>query len=475
MKHLYSLFLFLLGFLLNTTNLRAQQMGSLDTSFDPGTGANNDIITTALLLNGKIIIGGGFTSYNGRPVNRIARLHINGSLDTTFNIGTGADGRILSVAMQADGRIIMGGEFTSYDSISRKSIGRLNANGSLDSTFNPGTGANQGVMKTIIQADGKIIIGGYFTSFNGTPINRIARLNTNGSLDSTFIPVMGANGVIWDVVLQPDGKIIIVGEFTSFNGILCNRIVRLNADGSLDTSFNSGMGADDKVLTTSLQTDGKIIIGGEFTSYNGLARNHIARLNNNGSLDQSFNPGTGTNDWIRTTAIQADGKIFIGGSFNIYDGFSRYHLTRINSDGSHDFYFNTGIGTSSNIYTSMIQVDGKIIIGGSFNTYNATSRNHIARINGGSPTGIVKEEKGLEVKLYPNPNLGKFQLQFFGLNTGKASLTITDLTGRIILQKDVEACNGCISEPLELKAAKGVYLLTITANQKRILRKVVLE
>ena len=208
--------------------------------------------------------------------------------------------------------------------------------GTIDATFNPGTGAtntagNSNVRTTSIQSDGKIIIGGQFSSYNGIARNRIARLNTDGTLDATFNPGTGANYYVSTTSIQSDGKIIIGGWFTSYNGIVRNRIARLNTDGTLDATFDQGTGADNVVSTTSIQSDGKIIIGGNFTSYNGIAINRIARLNTNGTLDTSFNPGTGANGYgVGTTSIQSDGKIIIGGAFTSYNDIARNSIARIN-------------------------------------------------------------------------------------------------------------------------------------------------
>ncbi|MFA7379816.1 MAG: T9SS type A sorting domain-containing protein [Bacteroidia bacterium] len=356
--------------------------GILDASFNPGTGANSTVWTTSIQSNGKIIIGGYFTSYNGTVRNYIARLNADGSLDTSFNQGTGVGYIVFSTSIQSDGKIIIGGYFNSYNGTGRICIARLNADGSLDSSFNPGTGAKWSVESTSIQSNGKIIIGGGFTSYNGTGRNYIARLNADGSLDASFNPGTGANRIVWTTSIQSNGKIIIGGEFTSYNGTGRNYIARLNADGSLDASFNPGTGANNFVYSTSIQSNGKIIIGGEFTSYNGTGRNYIARLNADGSLDSSFNPGTGANGTVWKTTIQSDGKIIIGGNFTSYNGTVRNYIARLNADGSLDSSFNPGTGANSTVWTTSIQSDGKIIIGGNFTSYNGTGRNRIARING---------------------------------------------------------------------------------------------
>ncbi|EKE67204.1 delta-60 repeat domain-containing protein, partial [Oceanibaculum indicum] len=180
---------------------------------------------------------------------------------------------------------------------------------------------------------------------------------------------------------QPDGKILIGGRFTSYDGTTRNRIARLNTDGSLDTSFNPGSGADDNIYALVLQPDGKIMIGGNFTSYDGTARNRIARLNANGSLDTSFDPGSGANSTVQTIMLQPDGKILFGGSFSRYDEMARMRFARLNANGSLDTSFDPGNGANNTVYSIAVQPDGKILIGGAFTSYDDKTRNRIARIN----------------------------------------------------------------------------------------------
>jgi uncharacterized delta-60 repeat protein len=354
--------------------------GSLDTAFNPGTGANDSVNIIALQPDGKVLIGGVFTTYNGVGRNRIARLNADGSLDTSFlNTGTGANGVLSVIALQPDGKVLIGGFFSSYNGTSRNRIARLNADGSLDTSFDPGTGATGSVDAIALQADGKIFIGGFFTSYNGVGRDSIARLNADGSVDTTFLNTATAadNGTIDSIALQADGKILIAGFFTS-------NIIRLNADGFVDTSFNPGTGANGGLYAIALQADGKVLIGGVFTSYNGTPRNRFTRLNADGSVDTSFlNTSTGAdNDSVNTIAIQADGKVLIGGFFTSYNGVGRNRLARLNADGSLDTSFlNTGTGANSGVLTIAHQPDGKVLIGGEFTSYNGTARNRVARLN----------------------------------------------------------------------------------------------
>lgn len=379
--------------LFHLTIFVSAQPGSIDASFNPtdngsgmGIGANEYIYSVAIQPDGKILINGGFTNFNGSPQNGISRLNVDGSIDNSFNT-SGIDGSINSTSIQSDAKIIIGGSFTTINGTSRKNISRLNLDGTTDTSFNPGTGANNTVFKIATQSDGKIIISGDFTTYNGISRNRIARLNSDGSLDTTFDPGAAANNRIIPISIQSNGKIIIGGSFTTINGITRNSLARLNSDGSLDTSFDLGTGFNSSPESIAIQSDGKIIIGGSFTTFNNISQNRIVRLNADGSLDTSFNLGTGTNSSIKSLSIQLDNKIITGGSFTTYNGISRNGIARLNSDGSLDTSFNPGNGTgngnvnSNTVYATSILSNGKIIIGGAFITYNTISQKRIARLN----------------------------------------------------------------------------------------------
>ncbi len=370
----------ILNFLFFIFNCSAQS-GVNDPTFDPGTGVNGYPLACAIQSDGKIIIGGGFTTYNGTAINRIARLNADGSLDGSFNPGTGANNSVISCAIQSNGKIIIGGDFTSYNGTAINCIARLNADGSLDGSFNPAGQSVYGNVETCaVQSDGKIIIGGFNLLPNVSGGNYIARLNADGSLDTSFNIGTGPDNMVRTCALQSDGKIIIGGDFIYFNGTSAPRFARLNADGSVDTGFNPGWGLDGMVVRCALQSDGKIVIVGYFSSYNGTSRNCIARLNADGSLDTGFNPGLGAPNGVFTCAIQSDGKIIIGGGFTSYNGTSINCLARLNTNGSLDTGFNPGSGANGYVETCALQSDGNIFIGGGFFIYNGAARNGVARV-----------------------------------------------------------------------------------------------
>ena len=358
---------------------RLRTNGNLDASFDPGGGANNSILSIALQSDGKILIGGQFTSYNNTSCTYFTRLNADGSLETSFNPGSGANGTIRSIACLGPGRILIAGDFTAYNGASRNAIAQLYENGNAE-PLQFGSGANNSVRVLAMQRDGDILIGGDFTSFNGMPRNRIAWTKISGAPGVTFNPGTGTNGSVYAIAFQEDEKILIGGNFTTYKDTARIRIARLNGNGTLDLSFNPGTGPNDVVTSVAVQRDGKILIGGYFTSYNGTARNHLARLNPDGSLDAFFDPGKGANSGVECVAVQADGRILVGGQFTSYNGTSRNYLVRLSTDGNVDASFNPGSGANGAVRSMALQTDGRILIGGAFTTYNGAARNNIAQV-----------------------------------------------------------------------------------------------
>ncbi|MDI9308714.1 MAG: T9SS type A sorting domain-containing protein [Limnohabitans sp.] len=361
--------------------IRLNSDGTIDNFFNYLIGFNTTVSSIVIQPDGKILVGGNFTTYKGITENRIIRLNSDGTKDTSFNVGTGFDNKINSIAIQPDGKILVGGEFLNYKGITENRIIRLNSDGTKDTTFNTGTGLNSFVNSIAIQTDGKILLGGAFTNYNGVNENFIIRLNQDGTKDTTFNLGTGFNAGINYVAIQTDGKILIGGSFTNYNGVNSNRIIRLNNDGTKDTTFNIGTGFSSSVLTINSLSNGKIIVGGLFSSYNNITENNIICLNNDGTKDNVFITGIGFNDSVYSTAVQSDGKILVGGMFTNYSGVNTGKITRLNNDGTKDNTFNTGTGFNYNVAAIVVQTDGKILLGGHFTTYNGVSEKSIIRLN----------------------------------------------------------------------------------------------
>jgi uncharacterized delta-60 repeat protein len=265
------------------TITRLNSDGTVDPSFaSHSMNSYNSTFAIAIQSDGKIYLGGSFTQIQGYNYQRVARLHPNGVVDTGFNPNQsyGLDNTVYTLAIQSDGKLLLGGSFTIAGGLARNRVARLNSDGSGDSTFNPGTGANSNVETLLLLPDGKILIGGSFTTFSGVANrNRLGRLDANGAWDSTFnLGGTGPSGSVYSLVRQSNGRIVVGGTFTLFNGSPQNRLLRLNATGSFDPTFNIGAGASGVVFGLGLQADGKVLVGGAFAKYDNITVNRIVRV-----------------------------------------------------------------------------------------------------------------------------------------------------------------------------------------------------
>lgn len=368
--------------------VRLNSNGSIDTGFNSGSGFNNNVNSVQLQSDNKIIIGGEFTNYSGVSENRIIRLNDDGTKDASFNVGIGSDWTVNTIGLQSDEKIIIGGEFYLFNNLIKKHLVRINNDGSIDNTFNTGTGFEGGINSLSINSNDKIIAGGNFYSFNGNPMNRIITLNSDGTKDSNFNLGNGLGWSVYRFVQQSNNKIIISGGFNSYKRLFTSNFIRLNTDGSLDSSFNSGNGFDSLVTVIKTLSDGKMIVGGWFDSYNGINSKKIIRLNIDGSKDNTFNIGNGFNQNINAIAIQNDGKIIAGGSFTTFNNIPVNGLIRLNPDGTIDNSFNIGSGFAYNInglapsvFSIAIQSDNKILVGGQFSSFNGINQKALIRLN----------------------------------------------------------------------------------------------
>lgn len=476
---------------------RLESTGALDTGFtsSPGVQAASVLQVSTLMLqpDGKILLGGFFDTIDGLPRLNIGRVNASGTVDTSFNPGSGANNSVLSFAIQPDSRIFATGNFTQYNAQVRYRAMRLEPSGSLEGpmprvergvvigngstdvvagttggmatvlvytlrntgsltlsvynaslqksvncvtsvTSQPATSVPAGGTTTfsvevtptlgdfwsctltiqtnaspviyavfiqgnsqapndafapsisggsvdtlLVQPDHKIVIGGNFNYVNSAPRTRLARMSVDGTLDGGFDPGNGADSTVLATALQPDGKIVVGGMFTSIANTNRARIARLATNGSLDVTFNPGSGANAPVRCVAIQSDGKVLIGGDFTTFNGTSRSRIARLNTDGSLDSGFDPGSGANNTVGAVLVQPNGQILISGTFDTFNGISHQRIARLNSDGSADSTFVAA--TDATVLAMALQINGQIVIGGAFSTVNSAARSNLARLN----------------------------------------------------------------------------------------------
>ena len=362
---------------------------SLDLSFNPG--ANAEVFALAAQPDGKILVGGNVTIIAGTSRPYLSRVNVDGSLDAAFAPAIG--GTVNALALQPDGKILVGGGFTSAGgSSARTRLVRLNANGTVDPSFSANAG---GTVSTIrVQPDGRLLVGGFFTEMGGASHPGIARLNADGSVDASFTGSVtgslfaGVNPWVASLAVQADGKILVVGSFSTVGGQPRSAIARLNPDGSLDTTFTCNASSDAQAVF--VQPDGKIVVAGSFTTLAGLARVRIARLNSSGTPEAAF--AGSIDSGIRVAALQADGKIVVGGTFTSIAGATRNRLARFDADGSLDASFNPDVtgtvgGSTPGIYALILNGPGQIIFGGAMGSVGGQPRPGLARL--GLPVPIL--------------------------------------------------------------------------------------
>jgi uncharacterized delta-60 repeat protein len=403
------------------------QPGTVDPSFSLAIPAVDQIRAIAFTTEGKVLIGCTYEGY-GAPVGCVVRLNANGEQDLSFKVGTGPIGSsVFSILVQPDAKILVGGVFTNYNGIARNSIVRLDADGSVDGTFDPGTGFGYGpgigsvasVGQTVPQSDSKILVLGNFTRVNGITRTNLARLNSDGSLDASFNPVFQV-GNLRQVVAQSDGKILVGGQFTQVNGQPRVNLARLNPDGSLDEGFNASLDMWDWVIAIALQPEGQILLGGSFIDrvghslpqYQGGVRVLTLRLNPDGSRDPSFIPLMNRDDsfWcgappalsseVLGLAVQNDGKILISGGFSEANGVRLGNLARLNPDGSLDGSFVSGSGADGAVGAMLLDADATFLISGCFQHFNDLPASLLLRVLGGEPAPsapVFKNQPVVEV------------------------------------------------------------------------------
>lgn len=379
----------------------------IGTGYEPGkpepgfnAGLNSYAYTTVVQPDGKILIGGGFTSIQPvgtatpQPRGYIARLNADGTLDTAFH--PNVDNQVHSIAVQHDGKILIGGYFTSLQpggtgtAHTRICLARLNADGTVDTGF--AVNVNGFIRCILPQRDGRILIGGQFYQINdgsGTVTrNRIARLHENGTLDTGFNP--NANGEVLTMAQDSQNRIVVGGYFSSIGGATRYKLARLDPDGFAD-GFNPV--SSSFVNAVAIESDGSVLVGGDFTEAlpGGGTASNLLRVKPDGVLDNTFRPNPGYR--IQGISVQADRSILISGSFTAVQPFgdptptTRNRMARLFPDGSLDVYFNPD--ANGEVYGSAIQADGKIIPAGSFNTMGGDPRNGTARLSNNTVTDIL--------------------------------------------------------------------------------------
>jgi uncharacterized delta-60 repeat protein len=354
------------------------------TTFAPNP--KGEVLALARQEDGKILVGGSFTGICGQARSFLARLNSDGTLDTSFTAQPNSN--VTALAVQPDGKILVGGAFTSISGAGCQRLARLRANGALDPDFG---GSADGLIRTLaLYPDGRMLVGGDFDTISGVAKRGLAVLYANGQAWSEFPSFLDAGGSAYAVALQPDGQAIVGGTFAMLGGVhLRQRLARLKADGRVDTSFVAGVGATGTVHGVAVQPNGMIVAVGDFTSFNGAALRYAARVHENGLLDQTLAPNIVTTMGYgpMALALQTNGGIMCGGDMLSVDGEGAPYFGRLDARGRFDSSFVSAF-PDDYVFTVANVPDGTMICGGMFTQFDSLPRRKIAELN---PSGLVNQ------------------------------------------------------------------------------------
>lgn len=457
--------------LLTNTVLRAQD-GLADLTFTPEL--NGYVQHIAVQADGRILIVGDFTEVNGTVQNHIARLHADGTIDATFNSGTGfdalADLRWISVT--ANGQLLVAGLFSEYDGVPVAGLVRLEQDGTLDTGFDPDFLASDRTMVVEPMPNGQCYVAGTFTTIGGVDAPRLARLMEDGSLDPSFAIGDGPQGltpVIQAMALRPTGELLVVGAFQTFDQTTASCIVQLLPSGAVDPDFNVGTGLTGGYHLSgwdvSLDPAGQLYVVGDFGLYNGQPSSHIVRLNADGTRDADYPgniyPGDGPVIAgplpITACSRQSDGRLVVGGWFGSLAGEPRARLARLTYNGAVDPDFDPGLGPRTPANTldlsyprSLVALaDGTVLVGGDFTHYNGQPQAYLVKVQAANTTGINTQEVPRFTVMSDATSL------FINTTERIRAITLHDAGGRV-----VRASSGVAQLPIADIVA-GAYLVSV--------------
>jgi hypothetical protein len=310
-------------------NLDYYTGGTVEVNGTSVTGTSTDWISNRIPIGARI----GFGSTNPGDIStwyRISNYPLMNSTPTLLN------GVVTAIAVDSSGSLYIGGTFTTYSGVSVGRLAKISSGGTLDTTFNTniGTGFNTQPFLIRIDSSGKIYVGGDFVTYSGLTNNRIIKLNSDGTKDTSFDNTTGFNNAIYDIQFDSVGKLYVGGQFTTYKGVTNNRIIKLNTDGSKDTSFDNTTGIDNIVYSIAVDPSNSIYAGGLFTTYKSASNPYIIKITSGGTKDTTFVNSTGMNSSVFKIIYKpTTNSIVVGGSFTTYKGIANLYLTEISSIG----------------------------------------------------------------------------------------------------------------------------------------------
>jgi uncharacterized delta-60 repeat protein len=422
---------------------QAQLPGTVDPSFNPGTelltsGTFVDINAVAVQSDGKVLVATSPYEEEAQDIT-LVRLNADGTLDSTFNATVSGGSYIEAIALESNGHIVIGGDFTSVDGTARNFIAVLNPDGTLDTGFDPGAGANSDVTNILVQSSGNIVITGDFTAFAGVSTNYIARVTPAGGLDTNFQSGSGfaQYNSVNALASLPNGQLLLGGSLTSYgsSNTAVGDIVRLNSDGSLDTSFTADSTLEN-VYYLSPQSTGEVVADGYLQD-----NDEIFRLNTDGSLDQTFPM---IPDTFAQVLVEPNDQILLGGQFYYVDGVALSGIARLDANGAVDMDFNPGSGANGQVEGIVLGPNNEVFVAGIFNGISNTPRDQLALLYAGNPPGTVQfsastysvNESGASVQV---------MVQRVGGDTGAISVNYATVDGTAVAGADYTATSGTLT------------------------------
>lgn len=359
-----------------------------DNSFPPGPAASGSIRKLLSLPDGRIVVGGEFLTFGGIFGQGLVRLWPDGQRDLGFNVGTGVSTRVQELGVGPNGKLYAAGLFNSYAGATVGNIVCLDSTGLIDTTFVATTGFSNEVTALAVYPNGDIIAAGFFSQYKGAAVTQPVKILANGQRDLTFNQGgTGSTGIIDALVVQPDLKILVAGSVNGYNGQTASRLIRLNADGSRDSSFNLNLTISGPVNDMKLLPNGQIVIGGSFTTVNGVAMSRIARLLPNGQLDPGFTPGTGFSSTVLAVNYGLEGQVLVGGDFTTFNGQNTSRIAVLDSNGNLQYSTGTCAATNGTVFDILENPDQTLTVGGVFTEIGGATVGRIARIlRGGTIT-----------------------------------------------------------------------------------------
>ena len=390
--------------------------GTVDTA--EVVGANGPVYDLLVQPDGKWLVGGEFSAIGSVARLRLARLNANGSVDSSFEPATWFNNTVFALGLQSDGRVLVAGQFTKVNGVTRNRIARLNSDGSLDTFFDPGIGPDSEISSLLVLPNDDIVVGGAYSMFNNdTNYSYLARLLSDGTLATTFTPRV--NGTVWAIAPVGTDRIVLGGDFTRVRGQERPRLASLRLDGELVAEFNPGKGPNSTVHAMWTLPDQRVLVGGSFNEYDGKPAQYLARVGADGSFDSSFSGSTHFNSPVWSLVIQPNGQIVAMGDFTAFDETPQGYVARLTSEGELDPTFAIGKGANGQVRRGVLHPDGHLLLGGSFTVFSGLSRPNLVQLFASPPTNTR------------SAFIRSIELQ----STGEVQLTIAGVAGqKYILQ-----------------------------------------